>query len=199
MKYRLTVKGQVAVATMVLLVGFAAVSFGQFTQRALNEGTQPSVRSASQEPAQGASPDTAPSQTPAASADSEVQAASVTEKPFEMMATVYFSPDQWEMQADEVGKIRTLMDALKANPEALIRVEGNINGKPGAQDSDFGLDLSLKRAQVVAQVLIGNGIEESRITIQSNGSSLPVATETNDVWKNRRTEIYVQGFNGDTP
>jgi len=200
MKYRLTVKGQVALVTAALLVVFAAVSFSQYSKNALKEGMAATAGPISQEQPQAA----APVEPSSGTADGQNVNASSKEVPSseqlkEITATVYFNPDQWEMKAEEICKITEIVNSLKAYPDAKIRVEGNINGVSGSTDSSFGLDLSLKRAQVVAQVLMGKGIEESRIIIKSNGSSQPVASEQDKLWMNRRTLVYIEGFNGETP
>lgn len=200
MKYRLTVKGQVALATAVLLVVFAAVSFSQLSKNVLKEGLTATAGQVSQEQPQKAVPAQAPS-APAEGQNEESSspASSPSEKLEKITATVYFNPDQWEIKAEEICKITEIVDSLEAYPDVKIRVEGNINGGSGSTDSPFGLDLSLKRAQVVAQVLMGKGIEESRIIIVSNGSSQPVASEQEKRWMNRRTLISIEGFNGATP
>lgn len=200
MKYRLTVKGQVALATAALLVVFAAVSFSQFSKNALKEGLAATAGQVSQEQPQAATPAQAPSgPTDGQNEQTPSQAVVSSEAIEEITATVYFNADQWEMKAEEICKITEIVDAFKDFPDAKIRVEGNINGVSGSKDSPFGADLSLKRAQVVAQVLMGKGIEENRIIVVSNGSTEPVTSEEDKLWMNRRTLISIEGFNGDTP
>lgn len=200
MKYRLTVKGQVALATVLLLVVFAAVSLSQFSRNQLKDSLAATAGQAGQEQPQPAAPASAPSgSTDGQNVKAPSPEAPSSEQLKEITATVYFNPDQWEMKAEEICKITEIVDSLKAYPEAKIKVEGNINGVSGSKDSPFGLDLSLKRAQVVAQVLIGKGIEENRIIIASNGSSQPVTSDKDKLWMNRRALIYVEGFNGETP
>lgn len=197
MKYRLTVKGQVALAAAMLLIIFAVGSFSQLGKPKLAEEPaapakpnevsqeQPAVDPANEQPVasdpQGKVPEAQPT-------DAELQ---------KIASTVYFKPDQWEIQAAEICKITEIVDALKPYPQLKIVVEGNINGIPGSEDSLFGEDLSLKRAQVVGQVLIGKGIDEARIILKSNGSAEPATSEPDKLWMNRRTTLYIEGFKGD--
>lgn len=201
MKYRLTVKGQVALATLLLLVVFAAGSLNQLGKSNLKEadGTPAGTDLVSQ-----GDPSAAPTQPtidPAAGQPAtEAAETGLTDEQLEKaVATLYFSPDQWEIKAAEIGKITEIMDILQAYPHVKIIVEGNIHGVSDTEDTAFGQELSLKRAQVAAQVLIGKGIAEDRIVIKSNGSSKPVTSEPDKVWMNRRTMIYIEGFKGSNP
>lgn len=192
MKYRLTVKGQVALATFLILLSFVAVPL-------LMPGTEPSSSAVPGPETESTDPvmpeSTAKAQEPV-TPDQNVPTAEVLEK---ITAVVYFDPDQWQIQAKEIGKISEMTELLTENPGIKLVVEGNINGINGSGDTEFGKDLSQKRAEVVAQVLIGKGIEESRITVKSNGSSEPATTDPDKGWMNRRTLIYVEGFKGKTP
>ncbi len=185
MKYRLTVKGQVALATFLILLSFVAVPL-------LFPGTEPSSAAIPAPGAESTEP-TAPQSVV------EVQEPLTEDQLKELSAVIYFDPNQWEIQAKEIGKISEITGLLNENAEIKLVVEGNINGINGSGDTDFGKDLSQKRAEVVAQVLIGKGIEESRITIKSNGSSNPATTDPEKIWMNMRTHVYVEGFKGDTP
>lgn len=201
MKYRLTVKGQVALATIVLLIFVGAGSLIQSNKSKVSE-TQPTLSSTGQD--NTAKPETPVSALPEAPGSTGVNTAPTEDVPSQdelanTKAIVYFNPDQWEIQAGEIQKITEITAVLLKYPSLKIVVEGNINGFPGATDSDFGVDLSTKRAQVVAQVLIGKGIDEARIILKSNGSSEPVTEEQDKVWMNRRATVYIQGFKGDTP
>lgn len=197
MKYRLTVKGQVALAAAMLLIIFAAGSFGQLGKSKL--GKEPAAPLKPNEVSQEQPPvDPVNGQPAASEPQGKVPAVQPADAQLQKIAsTVYFKPDQWEMQAAEICKITEIVDALKPYPQLKIIVEGNINGIPGAEDSLFGVDLSLKRAQVVEQVLIGKGIDEARIIVKSNGSAEPATSEQDKLWMNRRTSIYIEGFKGD--
>lgn len=194
MKYRLTVKGQVALATFLIMLSFVATPL-------LIPGTEPKVPTSLPEGDVTAAP--TPTATQGAvkveepvPLDKSGLTASELEK---ISAVVYFDPDQWEMQGKEIKKISEMVALLVKNPELKLVVEGNINGVNGSGDTEFGKDLSKKRAEVVVQVLVGKGIEESRITVKSNGSSDPVTTDPEKTWMNRRTHVYVDGFKGNTP
>lgn len=192
MKYRLTVKGQVALATFLILLSFVATPLliprtELNAPTSLPEGNVTAVPTATQGAVKVEEPVTL---------DKSGLTASELEK---ISAVVYFDPDQWEMQGKEIKKISEMVALLVKNPELKLVVEGNINGVNGSGDTEFGKDLSKKRAEVVVQVLVGKGIEGSRITVKSNGSSDPVTTDPEKTWMNRRTHVYVDGFKGNTP
>lgn len=198
MKYRLTVKGQVALATLILLIFFAVGSLG------LSLKPKPSAGQLYTPLTDRVSPDKPASSEPVSESEKTLNADRTPEKPSveilkKTTATILFGPDQWEMQANEIQKINEIIDTLLKYPELKIVIEGNINVLPGSVVSDFGKDLSLKRAQVAAQVLIGKGVDESRIIVKSNGSSEPVTNDKECAWMNRRAYLYIDGFKGENP
>lgn len=198
MKYRLTVKGQVALATLILLIFFAVGSLG------LSLKPKPSVGHLSTPMTDAAGPDKPAPSEGLFESEKTLTADRVPEEPSvetlkKTTATILFCPDQWEMQANEIQKINEIIDTLLKYPELKIVIEGNINALPGSVVSDFGKELSLKRAQVAAQVLIGKGVDESRLIVKSNGNSEPVTNDKECAWMNRRAYLYIDGFKGENP
>ncbi len=188
MKYRLTVKGQVALATLLILLSFIAGS-RLFPENGSRPGNTEVPTIAAQTPP----PQTNPSeQKPTES----ILSAEALEK---IAATIYFTPDRWEIQAEEIQKITAITRDLLEHPELRIVVEGNIHRALDSEDSSFGKELSLKRAEVVAQVLMGKGIDASRIDVKSNGGAQPATTDPDESWMNRRTRVYIEGYKGETP
>lgn len=116
----------------------------------------------------------------------------------EASSRVYFKPDKYELTEDEAVKLHTIIEVSKMYPENEVVIEGNINGYPQYDDSDFGITLSEKRAEVVKAYLIDQGMEKSQIMIFSMGSQKPIENTNNltDCWKNRRTDVYFKDFNG---
>lgn len=188
MKYRLTVKGQVAIATVLLVVAFTAGSLGSIMNR---ENPQKPADAASGTASPSVEPSQAASSTEGTSAadTSKLEKVTVVEESDRIAANIYFNPDQWEIKGNEIQKINDIMDKLSKYPQTKIVIEGNINGIQSDGDTEFGTELSLKRAQVVSQVLMGKGIEESRIIVKSNGSSKPASSKPDEAWMNRRTQI----------
>lgn len=188
MKYRLTVKGQVAIATVLLVVAFTAGSLGSIMNRENPQkpaDAAPGTASPAVEPSQAASS----TEGTSAADTSKLEKVTVVEESDRIAANIYFNPDQWEIKGNEIQKINDIMDKLSKYPQTKIVIEGNINGIQSDGDTEFGTELSLKRAQVVSQVLMGKGIEESRIIVKSNGSSKPASSKPDEAWMNRRTQI----------
>lgn len=91
--------------------------------------------------------------------------------------------DQAEAEAElrEFVEIATILDG------AIIKVEGNINSRNGVE---YGQELSEGRAETVAQYLIANGIEASRIVTVGNDNRKPlVDPDDPNCEVNRRTDI----------
>lgn len=85
--------------------------------------------------------------------------------------SIYFQPDKLEMLGDGFEKLKEILKILFEDETIDVVVEGNINGYPYFNDTEFGLWLSLNRALIVKEYLIEMGIEEDRIIVISNGSS----------------------------
>lgn len=88
--------------------------------------------------------------------------------------------------------INQIGEALKTNPSLKIKIVGHTDADGKAADN---LSLSKRRAEAVSSYLINNfGIDESRITTDGKGASVPVAdNKTADgKAKNRRVEFIKQ-------
>lgn len=184
MKYRLTVKGQVALATVVLLV-FAA---GTFLKPSTPDGTSQPAQApqpAAEAPAAVQAPPAA--ETPKAQTLSEEDRAQLRAS----ACTVYFEPNRWEIGSDEIQKLTAFYEIMEKYPQERVVIAGNIHALSGSETA-FGQDLSLKRAQVTAQVLIGKGADERILAVISNGGGSPISDIPADAWKNRRAEVYFE-------
>ena len=91
------------------------------------------------------------------------------------------------------GALRTL-DKLKAflmdNEARQVLIEGHTDN---VGSSIYNIDLSLRRAEAVSEVLIAKGIVESRIAIKGYGEKFPVVANSDDAARqqNRRVEIVI--------
>lgn len=191
MKYRLTVKGQVALAALVLLI-VAGSTFWK-PNRPIEAGTPDtaSVPPAAEAPAASTAPPTPLNES------ETVLSAQDLEQLLASGCAVYFGADQWEIRGSEIGKLTAFVERMQQYPNQKVVIAGHIHG-PSGTESDFGQQLSMKRAQVVAQVLIGKGIDSSRLIIRSNGSGNPATEDPEKAWLNRRTEVYFEAA-GMTP
>lgn len=115
----------------------------------------------------------------------------------ETAARVYFKPDKYNLVENEIVKINKLVEIGLKYPDKIIVVEGNINGYPQYDDTEFGKNLSDKRAEVIKDFLIEKGIKKEMIHISGLGSKKPIenTSSVSDSWKNRRADIYFKGYN----
>ena len=83
-----------------------------------------------------------------------------------------------------------LTDFLKRNPDLKVELAGHTDNVGGA---NYNMKLSADRAEVVRQALVGNGIDESRLTAKGYGASKPVAPNDSEEHRalNRRTEMII--------
>lgn len=101
--------------------------------------------------------------------------------------TLYFLPDSPVLIEGEIYKLKD----FPLYEEKLI-LEGNINGYPDFNDTDFGIWLGNERASVVKEYLVEQGFLDDKIEIINNGSKKPVNKDGSkeELVKNRRVEIY---------
>jgi outer membrane protein OmpA-like peptidoglycan-associated protein len=88
--------------------------------------------------------------------------------------------------------INDLANNLKNNPGTSVVIEGHTDNV-GSPDYNHGL--AMKRAEAVRAALVRDGVESSRITIQSQGEQNPVASNDTPVGRreNRRAEVIMSG------
>lgn len=95
--------------------------------------------------------------------------------------TKFMDTAEAEAELSEFVEIAKILDG------AIIKVEGNINSRNGV---DYGQELSEGRAKTVAQYLIANGIDGSRIVTVGNDNRKPlVDPDDPNCEVNRRTDI----------
>lgn len=102
---------------------------------------------------------------------------------------VTFVPDTTKFmdQAEAEAELSEFVEIAKILDGAIIKVEGNINSRNGVE---YGQELSEGRAKTVAQYLIANGIDGSRIVTVGNDNRKPlVDPDAPNCELNRRTDI----------
>ncbi len=108
-----------------------------------------------------------------------------------MMYDIKFVADKADILPEESGRLDVIAEALlKVAENAHFLIEGHTAdvNKPDEQ-----LELSIKRAERIAEELVKRGIDANRIRTQGYGSTKPVApndTRENRA-KNRRVEITI--------
>jgi len=125
-----------------------------------------------------------PPPAPAASTRTEARA-SADELFRQNMQTVYFDYDKAEIRPDQIARLQAEAAWLKRNPGLKFTIEGNCDER-GSEE--YNLGLGDRRANVVKEFLIKEGVDGSSIKTVSYGEERPVCREmTLDCYeKNRR-------------
>lgn len=104
----------------------------------------------------------------------------------EYIQSIYFAFDKYNLTQEQRAVAKSNADKL-AGYAGKIKVEGNCD-EWGTDEYNYAL--GLKRAKVVKDALVADGINAGSISLVSFGESNPVCTEKNkECWqKNRRSE-----------
>lgn len=98
---------------------------------------------------------------------------------------VYFAANKHEVSKSDVEILKQHAAFLLENTTLVLYVDGFADNRGPAQRN---YQLSIKRAQQVASLLISYGAPESRIKVNGYGESFPLTNETH--WEeNRRVEL----------
>ena len=99
--------------------------------------------------------------------------------------TVYFDYDKAEIRPDQVAVLQADAKWLKGHPGVKFTIEGNSDER-GSEEYNFGL--GDRRANVVKEFLVKEGINLSSIKTVSYGEEKPVCRETTEdcYQRNRR-------------
>lgn len=87
-------------------------------------------------------------------------------------------------------EIDRVASVLTRYPETLIRVEGHTDS---VGSDEYNMDLSLRRAASVRDLLVQRGVSSGRIETVGFGKTMPVATNATEAGRqrNRRVEIKI--------
>lgn len=101
-----------------------------------------------------------------------------------------FDFNSFALTAQTKQNLSEMAQTLKKYPDTDILVEGHTDSK-GSEE--YNMNLSVKRAQAVADYLTGLGVPKSRFTIKGYGEMNPVATNETDEGRqqNRRVEMAI--------
>jgi peptidoglycan-associated lipoprotein len=108
----------------------------------------------------------------------------------EGLKSVYFDYDEAAIRAEAKPVIEANAASLRANPKALIRIEGNCDERG---TKEYNLALGQRRAANIGKYLAALGIAEGRIALVSFGKEKPVCTQQTEecMQKNRRGDLIV--------
>ena len=103
---------------------------------------------------------------------------------------ILFNTNSAELQQSSITDINTLAATLKKYGDTNVIVEGHTDN---TGNDAINQPLSENRARSVAQQLLAQGVENSRITTQGFGASVPVADNSTAAGKqaNRRVEVAI--------
>lgn len=97
----------------------------------------------------------------------------------------FFDTDSFAIKPGGYSELTRVAGVLNKYPQTTIQVGGHTDSRG---DENYNQQLSEKRANAVKNVLIQNGVHESRIRAIGYGESMPVSS---DFAQNRRVEIVI--------
>ncbi len=105
--------------------------------------------------------------------------------------SVYFDYNSADLKADFNPMLRAHARYLAAHPEARVRIEGNADERGSA---DFNKRLGLKRAEVVRQSLVDQGVGEKQVRVLTLGEARPkLKGHDEESWaENRRADVVYE-------
>ena len=103
---------------------------------------------------------------------------------------ILFATDSAALRPDLVRDIRAVAGNLNAYPDSTVQILGHTDN---TGDAGYNQDLSYRRAQSVADVLVAEGVSSGRVQPIGRGESQPVASNLTPEGKqqNRRVEIVI--------
>lgn len=105
-------------------------------------------------------------------------------------AELLFEIDKSTLRSEHLTRLNSIVDYLVLHPERSVKISGHTDDTGSEQHN---LALSQRRAAVVAEYLIENGVDINRVQTLGLGSSKPIAENTTDEgrMKNRRVELLI--------
>ena len=107
-----------------------------------------------------------------------------------MPQDILFATDSASLRPDLQADIRTVAQSLLAYPDTTVQVIGHTDNDG---DAAYNQDLSQRRAQSVAGILVSEGVPSFRIQSIGRGEDQPIASNLTPEGKsqNRRVEIVI--------
>ncbi len=106
-------------------------------------------------------------------------------------AELLFETDKSTLRSEHFAMLTPIVGYLVSHPDRSVKISGYTDN---AGSEQHNLTLSKRRADVVAEYLVGNGIDANRLETFGLGSEKPIASNTTDEGrrKNRRVELLIQ-------
>lgn len=103
---------------------------------------------------------------------------------------VQFAWDSAVLEPAQLPLLRDVVRAMLADKSYSVKIEGHASSEGQVEHNN---KLSLRRAQAVADFLVANGVDRSRLSVTGFGSKFPVADNKTEAGRvqNRRVEFDV--------
>lgn len=94
--------------------------------------------------------------------------------------------------------IENLVKEISSSPDSRIIIEGHTDNVPTGKLGSDNMDLSLRRAKAIANILVLHGISKNRISVTGYGDTRPISSNTTEEGraKNRRVEVKLMPQEG---
>jgi outer membrane protein OmpA-like peptidoglycan-associated protein len=102
-----------------------------------------------------------------------------------------FRSGQDVIQDVAYSTIEKLVKEISATPSSRILIEGHTDNVPTGKSGSDNMDLSLRRAKAIANILVLHGIPKDRISVTGYGDTRPINSNSTEEGraKNRRVEV----------
>jgi outer membrane protein OmpA-like peptidoglycan-associated protein len=180
-KYRLTKKGKIVVVTFCTFIVFC-ISYGIFFSN--KDATSYYDYS---NPTNGNQQLTSNPEPPPISVDEE-------EPLDKFKLVVYFEPNMVTFDAKQNDALNGFLEAALKYKTAQIQIEGNCATlfPSNSKQNPINYNLSLLRAQTIANYLVAKGVNAERLIIVANGSDKPLQDNSSPKSRkfNRRVDVF---------
>lgn len=105
-------------------------------------------------------------------------------------AEILFEINKSTLRSEHFGALNPIVEYLVTHPDRFVKVSGHTDN---SGSESHNLSLSKKRADVVAEYLVNNGVDIGRVNTFGFGSSKPIGTNASEQGrkKNRRVELLI--------
>jgi len=105
-------------------------------------------------------------------------------------AELLFETNKSTLRSEHFAALNSIVAYLVLHPGRSVKISGHTDN---VGNEEHNLTLSKKRADVVAEYLVKNGVDINRVETFGYGSSKPIAVTTTDEGrkKNRRVELLI--------
>lgn len=102
-----------------------------------------------------------------------------------------FRSGQDVIQDVAYSAIENLVQEISTYPNSRILIEGHTDNIPTGKSGSDNMDLSLRRAKAIANILVLHGIPKDRISVTGYGDTQPITSNNTEEGraKNRRVEV----------